>query len=45
VEGVRVRYPDAHYRLLGVGMNWLAVFLVGTLVGAILPARLMRIHL
>jgi hypothetical protein len=45
VEGVRIHYPADHYRLLGVGMNWLAVFLLGTLVGAILPARLMRIHL
>ncbi len=45
IAGVRIHYPAAHYRLLGIGMNWLAVFLIGTLVGAVLPARLLRIHL
>jgi len=31
---VRVSYPDAHYRVAGARVSWLAIFLVGTLVGA-----------
>jgi hypothetical protein len=45
LAGLRVEYPDAHYRFRGLEMNWLLVFLVGTLVGAVLPARLMKIQL
>ena len=45
LAGVRVHYPVARYRLVGGELSWLAVFLLGTLVGALLPARLMRIQL
>jgi hypothetical protein len=42
---VRVRYEPARYRLFGARLSWLAVFLVGTLLGAAVPARLLRVAL
>ena len=38
-------YPAAHYRILGVRMSWLGVFALATLVGASIPAMLLRVAL
>ncbi|HEU4364969.1 MAG TPA: hypothetical protein VFT13_05830 [Candidatus Krumholzibacteria bacterium] len=45
VAAVRIGYGDASYRFLGRQMGWLAVFLIGSFVGAVLPAWLLRIQL
>lgn len=45
LAGVRVAYPDAEYRVAGASLNWLAVFLLGTLAGALLPAWLLKVQL
>ncbi len=45
LESVRVAYPDARYRVLGVQWDWLGVFLVGTLIGAAIPALALRIQM
>ncbi len=44
-ESIRVAYPDAHYTILGKRMGWLTVFLVGSLVGALLPTWLLKIQM
>lgn len=43
LETVRVAYADAHYHVAGARVSWLTVFLVGTLVGAAIPAWRWRI--
>jgi hypothetical protein len=45
VASVRVSYPEDSYRLFGANMNWLVVFLIGSFVGAVLPAWILRIQL
>lgn len=45
LESIRVAYPDARYRVLGWRLDWLATFLVGTFVGALVPAWLLRIQM
>jgi hypothetical protein len=45
VQSVRIQYPDARYRLLGRSWGWLSIFLVGSLVGAAIPAWLLRIQM
>jgi hypothetical protein len=45
LDEVRVAYPEATYALLGAHFGWLTVFIVGTLVGALIPTRLLRIQL
>lgn len=45
VAAIRIGYDDASYRLFGRPMGWLAVFLIGTFVGAVLPAWILRIQL
>ncbi len=45
LASIRVSYPPASYRLLGAGLDWLAVFLVGSLAGAAIPAWLLKIQM
>lgn len=45
IESIRVSYPDASYRVLGVRLGWLAVFLAGSLLGAVIPAWILRIQM
>ncbi len=45
LESIRVAYPDASYRVFGARFGWLSLFLLGTLVGALIPAWLLRIQL
>ncbi|HXV13298.1 MAG TPA: hypothetical protein VEC56_03745 [Candidatus Krumholzibacteria bacterium] len=45
IETVRVSYPEQRFHLLGVDWDWLGVFLTGTLVGAAIPAVLLRIQM
>jgi uncharacterized membrane protein (DUF106 family) len=45
VAALRIGYPDESYRLFGRRMGWLAVFLIGSFVGAVLPAWFLRIQL
>jgi len=45
VAEVRVAYGEARYSLLGGNLSWLTVFLLGTVVGALIPAWLLRIAL
>lgn len=45
LRALRVEYPTASYRVLGNQTGWLGIFLIGTLLGAILPARLLKIQL
>ncbi len=45
VDQVRVSYQPDAYRLFGHRMGWLPVFLIGSMVGAILPAWLFKIQL
>jgi hypothetical protein len=45
LDRVTVTYPDASYRLLGMTMSWLVAFLLATLVGAMVPALLLRVAL
>jgi hypothetical protein len=45
LEQIRVAYPEASYALLGARLGWLTVFILGTLVGALIPTRLLRIQL
>jgi hypothetical protein len=42
---VRVLYREADYRLFGGRLSWLGVFLAGTVLGAAIPARLLRMAL
>jgi hypothetical protein len=44
IASVRVGYPDAHYRIAGARWSWLGVFLAGSLVGALVPAWILRIQ-
>jgi hypothetical protein len=45
VAALHVTYADATYRVFGRTMGWLSLFLIGTLVGAVLPAWVLRIQL
>lgn len=45
LAAVRITYPADSYRILGHRMNWLAVFLIGSFVGAVVPAMVLRIQL
>jgi hypothetical protein len=45
LERVTVKYPDARYRLFGMSLSWIVVFLMATLVGASVPALLLRVAL
>lgn len=45
LEAVRVAYPHASYSILGKRMSWLVVFALATLVGASIPAVLLRVAL
>ncbi len=45
VAALRVTYPDDSYHLFGRRMGWLSVFLIGSFVGAVLPAWFLRIQL
>ena len=45
VAALRVGYADASYRFMGRRMGWLSVFLIGSFVGALVPAWLLRIQL
>ncbi|HEX5131832.1 MAG TPA: hypothetical protein VFX92_05020 [Candidatus Krumholzibacteria bacterium] len=45
IAHLRIAYPEATYRLAGTTMNWLVVFLIGSFVGALLPAWILRIQL
>jgi hypothetical protein len=45
LASVRISYPDAEYHVLGARMGWLAVFLLGTLVGGVIPTWILRIQL
>ena len=45
LDRVTVTYPDARYRVFGMSLSWIAVFLAATLVGASVPALLLRVAL
>ena len=45
LDRVTIEYPDASYRLLGMNMSWLLAFLLATVVGAMVPALLLRVAL
>ena len=45
LASIRVTYPEASYRVLGLRLGWLGVFLLGSLVGAVVPAWLLRIQM
>jgi uncharacterized membrane protein (DUF106 family) len=45
IERVTVAYPHASYFVFGKRMSWLAVFALGTLVGASIPAVWLRVAL
>jgi len=45
IEAVSIAYPSASYTVFGARMSWLLVFALGTLVGASIPAMLLRVAL
>lgn len=45
LEAVSIAYPSATYSIFGARMSWLLVFALGTLVGASIPAMLLRVAL
>ncbi len=45
LAAVSIAYPRANYEVFGARMSWLAVFLLGTVVGASIPALLLRVAL
>ena len=45
LEAVSIAYPSASYSVFGARMSWLVVFALGTLVGASIPAMLLRVAL
>lgn len=45
LQSIRIAYPEASYRLLGRSFGWLSLFLLGSLVGAVTPAWLLRIQM
>ncbi|HEU4929377.1 MAG TPA: hypothetical protein VFU38_06065 [Candidatus Krumholzibacteria bacterium] len=45
IQSVRISYPEASYRVLGARFGWLSLFLLGTLVGALIPMVLLRIQM
>ena len=45
LQSIRIAYPDARYRVLGWRLDWLAAFLLGSFVGALVPAWLLRIQM
>ena len=45
LESVTIVYPHASYALFGAHMSWLLVFALGTMVGAAIPAMLLRVAL
>ncbi len=44
-QSVRVSYPEASYRVFGASFGWLSLFLLGTLVGGLIPVLLLRIQM
>ena len=45
IERVTVAYPPANYSVFGKRMSWLAVFALGSLLGASIPAMMLRVAL
>ena len=45
IQAVRVSYPEASYRVLGVRFGWLSLFLLGSLAGALVPVLVLRIQM
>ena len=45
LESIRVTYPEASYRVFGLRLGWLSVFLLGSFVGALVPAWFLRIQM
>ena len=45
LQSIRVAYPEASYRVLGRSFGWLSLFLLGSLVGAAIPAWVLRIQM
>lgn len=45
IDHVSVRYPDASYTIMGTRTSWITAFLAATLVGALIPAVLLRVAL
>ena len=45
ILSIRVSYPEASYRVLGTRLGWLPVFLAGSLLGAVIPAWMLRIQM
>jgi hypothetical protein len=43
LAGVRVAYADARYAVFGAHSSWLTVFLEGSLLGALVAARVLKI--
>lgn len=44
-QSVRVSYPEASYRVFGTSFGWLSLFLLGSLLGAVIPVVLLRIQM
>lgn len=45
LDAISIVYPNASYSVFGARMSWLLVFALGTLVGASIPAMLLRVAL
>ena len=45
LQAITIHYPDAHYRIFGMRMSWLGACLLASLVGAMIPAVLLRVAL
>lgn len=45
LEAVTIEYPSASYAVFGARMSWLLVFVLGTMVGASIPAMLLKVAL
>ena len=45
IDAVTVAYPPAHYRIFGMQWSWLAVFAAASVLGASIPAFLLRVAL
>lgn len=44
-QSLRVSYPEASYRVLGARFGWFSLFLLGSLVGALIPVVLLKIQM